>query len=154
MRSAMKGVMTVALVLALSGKAVASEGLVTRESPYNVAETMDRIEAVVRSAGAPVGGVRIFARIDFQQLSGGKIRPNQALLFGSGGALPGLADKYPMATVDLPIKIIVWEDEGGKAWVSYNSAAYLKRRHGAVGADDQLERIGRAPKAFIDKALQ
>ena len=143
----------VVATMALLGNAMASEGLETRPSPYTVAETMDRLEAAVRSAGTPVSGPRIFARIDFQQLSGGKIRPNQAILFGSGGALPGLADRYPTATMDLPIKVLVWEDEGGKAWISYNSAAFLKERHKVAGGDN-IERIDRATKGYIDKALK
>src|SRR5688572_10065869 len=82
--------MLVAMVASLLLNVQADDGLVTRQSPYAVAETMDRVEAVIRAAGPPAGSLRVFARIDFQQLSGGKIRPNQALLFGSGGALAGL----------------------------------------------------------------
>ena len=146
--------MLVALAGSLLFNANAEDGLVTRASPYSVAETMDRLEAVVRAAGPPVGSVRIFARIDFQQLSGGKIRPNQALLFGSGAALPGLADKHPTVTMDLPLKVLVWEDGAGKAWVSFNSPTFLRARHVVDGSDAQLDRIGNAAKGFIEKALQ
>ena len=143
-----------AVVLVSIAHAHADDGLVTRQSPYSVAETMDRLEAVVRAAGPPVGGVRIFARIDFQQLSGGKVRPNQLLMFGSGGALPGLADKYPRVTIDLPVKILVWEDEAGKAWLSFNSDAFMKQRHGLAGSEEQVDRIVKAANGYVEKALK
>lgn len=129
-------------------------GMVTHPSPHPVAETMDRVEAAVRAAITPLNGLRVFARIDFRQLSGDKVRPNQAILFGSGGALAGLADRHATVTMDLPVKILVWEDESGKTWLSYNSAAYLRQRHGVTGSGEQLERIERAAKNYIEKALQ
>lgn len=139
------------MFFSMLGNAVADNGLVTRESRYPVAVTMDRLEAAVKELSA---SVRVFARIDFQSLSGGKIRPNQALIFGTGAALPALAGQTPSVTMDLPLKVLVWEDSAGRTWLSYSSAAYLRQRHGIVGGEEALERITRAYGTVVDKAAQ
>jgi len=143
--------MALTMFFAISGSALADNGLVTRESHYNVGITMDRLEAAVKESSA---SVRIFARIDYQALSGGRISPNQALIFGSGSALPALTAQNPAVTMDLPLKIVVWEDAAGRTWLSYNSAAYLRERHGILGSEDETERIGKAYRNFADKAAQ
>jgi uncharacterized protein (DUF302 family) len=142
---------TFSMSFAMLGSALADNGLVTRESRYPVAVTMDRLEAAVMESSA---SVRIFARIDFQALSGGRISPNQALIFGSGGVLPALAAQNPAVTMDLPLKIVVWEDAAGRTWLTHSSAAYLRERHGIFGSDDAIARIGKAYGTFAEKATQ
>jgi uncharacterized protein (DUF302 family) len=57
------------------------------------------------------------------------MRPTKLLIFGSPKAGTPLMIASPSVAIDLPLKILVAEDADGKAWVSYNSPAYLKDRH-------------------------
>lgn len=97
-----KMIAAIAFALALAAPAWAQEGLVTRPSKYSVAETMNRLESAVKAAKGP----QIFARIDFQALAGGKIRPSQLLIFGSGAVLPPFISAAPTVAIDLPVNRI------------------------------------------------
>jgi len=105
-----------------------NNGLVHIPSPYAVAETLQRLEAMLKSKG-----LTIFARVDHSGEAakvGMQMRPTQLLIFGSpkGGTPVMLA--APSVAIDLPLKALVWEDEHGKVWISHNSSEYLQHRHG------------------------
>jgi uncharacterized protein (DUF302 family) len=57
------------------------------------------------------------------------LRPTKLLIFGNPKAGTPLMIAAPGIAIDLPLKILVWEDAGGKVWISYNSPAYLQARH-------------------------
>ena len=59
-----------------------------------------------------------------------KMPSTKLLIFGSPKAGTPLMLAAPSIAIDLPLKILVWEDNKGKTWVSYNSPEYLKERHG------------------------
>ena len=61
--------------------------------------------------------------------AGLKMNPTQLLIFGSPKAGTPLMVASPTLAIDLPLKALVWEDAGGKVWVSYNAPEYLKQRH-------------------------
>ena len=67
------------------------------------------------------------------------MNPTQLVIFGSPKAGTPLMVASPTLAIDLPLKALVWEDAGGKVWVSYNSAEYLKARHNI--ADELLKNI-------------
>jgi uncharacterized protein (DUF302 family) len=126
-------------------------GMATIQSKYSVAESMDRVEAAVKAAN----GFQIFARIDFQAISalqGGKIRPSQLLIFGRGTVLQTLLSQNPATAIDLPLKILAWEDENGKAMLSYNTGDHLAQRHALTGKEDALKRITDATASFAKSA--
>ena len=58
------------------------------------------------------------------------MRPTKLLIFGNPKAGTPLMIAAPSIAIDLPLKILVWEDAEGKVWISYNSPAYLQKRHG------------------------
>ena len=58
------------------------------------------------------------------------MRPMVLLLFGNAQGGTPLMQSYPTLAIDLPLKALVWEDAGGRVWVSTNSPEYLQRRHG------------------------
>lgn len=103
-------------------------GLVSVESRFGVAETVDRLVEAVTSAG-----LRVFARIDHAAGAhevGAALRPTELLIFGHPkGGTPLMQDRQ-LAGIDLPIKALAWEDEQGKVWLSYNDAHWLAGRHG------------------------
>jgi uncharacterized protein (DUF302 family) len=102
-------------------------GMVHLSSPYSVSETLARLEAVVQSKGIP-----ILARIDHSgdaAKAGLKMQPTQLLIFGNAKAGTPLMVASPSVAIDLPLKALVWQDDEGKVWLSYNSPAYLQQRH-------------------------
>lgn len=150
----MKNLAVVLVAVLLSFGAFAEDtGLATVPSKYSVAETLDRVEAAVKAAN----GFQVFARVDFQSLAalqGGKIRASQLLIFGRGTVLQSLLPQNPVTAIDLPLKILVWEDESGKVMLSYNTGEYLAQRHGINGKEEVLKRITDATATFAKKALE
>jgi uncharacterized protein (DUF302 family) len=112
-------------------------GMVHLGSPYSVPETLKRLESLLQSRG-----LTVFAYIDHSgeaEKVGMKMHPTQLIIFGSpkGGTPVMLAS--PTLAIDLPLKALVWEDAGGKVWLTYNSADYLKQRHNIP--DDLVKNI-------------
>jgi len=103
-------------------------GLVSVESRFGVAETIDRLVETVTGAG-----LRVFARIDHAAGAsevGAALLPTELLIFGHPkGGTPLMQDQQ-LAGIDLPIKALAWEDERGRVWLSYNDAHWLAERHG------------------------
>ena len=104
------------------------EGIVKIAGRHSVDETVDRLKAVLQSKG-----VTLFAIIDHSgeaQKAGMRMPPTKLLIFGNPKAGTPLMLAAPSAAIDLPLKLLVAEDSQGKTWISYNSAEYLKERHG------------------------
>lgn len=102
-------------------------GMVHLSSAYSFSETLLRLESVVQSKG-----LAIFCRVDHSgeaAKAGLKMNPTQLVIFGSPKAGTPLMVASPTLAIDLPLKALVWEDAGGKVWVSYNTPEYLKQRH-------------------------
>jgi uncharacterized protein (DUF302 family) len=105
-----------------------NEGIVDRPSNHSVSETVDRLKNILQSKG-----VMLFAVIDHSgeaEKVGMKMPPTKLLIFGSPKAGTPLMLAAPRSAIDLPLKILIWEDDHGKAWVSYNSPTYLEKRYG------------------------
>jgi uncharacterized protein (DUF302 family) len=105
-----------------------TEGVITKLSPYRVPETLDRLEAILKSKG-----VRIFARVDHSgeaEKAGLQMLPTQLLIFGNPKAGTPAMQAAPLSAIDLPLKALVWQDSTGQVWLSYNDPEYLRRRFG------------------------
>lgn len=103
-------------------------GIVSLSSERSVDATVDRLKDILHSKG-----VTLFALIDHSgeaEKVGVKMPPTKLLIFGSPKAGTPLMLASPSTAIDLPLKILVWEDQQRKVWVSYNSPEYLKERHG------------------------
>jgi uncharacterized protein (DUF302 family) len=103
-------------------------GLIHISSRYPVEETVQRLELLLQAQG-----IKIFCTVDHSgeaAKAGLKMRPTQVVIFGNpkGGTPVMLA--APTAAIDLPLKVLIWEDGEGKVWLSFNSPEYLKQRHG------------------------
>ena len=104
------------------------EGIVKIESHHSVDETIDKLKTILQSKG-----VTLFALVDHSgeaEKVGMKMPPTKLLIFGNPKGGTPLMLASPGAAIDLPLKILVAEDSQGKVWISYNSAEYLKERHG------------------------
>lgn len=103
------------------------KGLVQLQSAHSFANTLERLESYIASKG-----LTIFARIDFSGDAGKaglKMNPTRLIIFGNPKAGTPLMIARPSLAIDFPLKILVSEDDAGKAWVSYNSPEYLRDRH-------------------------
>src|SRR5271163_3883343 len=103
-------------------------GFASKASKYSVAETIERFESLLKAKG-----IKLFALVDHSgeaEKAGLKMRPTKLLIFGNPKGGTPVMVAAPSAAIDLPLKILVWEDAGGKVWASYNSPAYLQQRHG------------------------
>ena len=103
-------------------------GLITQCSRYSVAETAQRFRAAAEQAG-----LTIFAEIDHRrnaEEAGMNLRPTLLLIFGAARGGTPLMQLDQVVGIDLPLKALVWQDDAGTTWLSYNDPAYLARRHG------------------------
>src|SRR5271155_813030 len=110
------------------GGMMPANGLMQVASPYSVDETVQRLESILAERG-----LQLFALVDHSGEAakvGMKMPPTKLLIFGSPKGGTPLMLAAPSLAIDLPLKILVWEDIQGKVWVSYNSPAYLQERHG------------------------
>ena len=106
----------------------ANKGLIDIPSHHSVEQTVERLKNILQSKG-----VTLFAVIDHSgedEKVGMKMRPTKLLIFGNPKAGTPLMLAAPSAAIDLPLKILIWEDGAGKVWVTYNSPEFLRERHG------------------------
>lgn len=109
---------------------MAPEGLITLASRFGPKETMDRLSAAVVARG-----MAVLARIDHASAAAGvglELRPTEVLIFGNPRAGTPLMRQAQTMGVDLPLKALVWRDEAGRTWLSYNDPQWLAGRHGAT----------------------
>src|SRR5882724_12162630 len=99
---------------------VGDEAVVTKLSPWSMSETLARLSAVVAARG-----MEVFAVIDHSGKArdvGLDLRDTKLVIFGSPSALTPLIEAAPLAALDLPLRVVVWED-GYQTRVSYPAPA-------------------------------
>jgi uncharacterized protein (DUF302 family) len=116
----------------------AGTGIIDTPSNHSVDQTVEKLKSILQTKG-----VTLFVLVDHSgeaEKVGMKMRPTKLLIFGNpkGGTPVMLA--APSIAIDLPLKILVWQDGQGKVWLSYNSPAYLQARHGVPA--ELLQNIG------------
>jgi uncharacterized protein (DUF302 family) len=125
-------------------------GLTTLPSAHSAKETIDRLEAEVKSKG-----MAVFARIDHAagaKEAGMALRPTELLIFGNAKAGTPLMQADQTMGIDLPLKALAWEDEEQKVWLSYNEPKWLAGRHGMDGKFSELTQRMAAALAAVAKA--
>ena len=103
------------------------QGLITIASQHSVKDSLDRLEARLGSKN-----IAVFARIDHArgaQAAGLALRPTELLIFGHPKAGTPLMQAGQTAGIDLPLKVLAWQDAAAKVWLSYNDMAWLAQRH-------------------------
>jgi uncharacterized protein (DUF302 family) len=107
---------------------VTTNGIINKPSKHSVDETLGKLQDILQ-----VKGIAVFALVDHSgeaEKVGMKMRPTKLLIFGNPKGGTPLMLAAPSIAIDLPLKILVWQDDQGKVWVSYNSPEYLAERHG------------------------
>jgi uncharacterized protein (DUF302 family) len=102
-------------------------GIMTIPSHHSVEQTVQKLEEILQAKG-----VKLFALIDHSgeaERAGMQLPPTKVLIFGNPKAGTPLMIASPSIAIDLPLKVLVREDDRGKVWISYNTPAYLQARH-------------------------
>jgi len=103
------------------------KGLIDIQSNHSVDETVKKLKGILQAKG-----ITLFALVDHSGEAakvGTTMRPTKLLIFGTPKAGTPVMLAAPSSAIDLPLKILVWEDAQGKVWVTYNSPAFLQERH-------------------------
>ena len=132
--------------------AVADNGLVNVKSPHSVKDTADRLEKALTNKG-----MTIFIRID--HAAGAKkvglaLPPTELVIFGNPKVGTPLMRCSRGVAIDLPQKTLIWEDDQGQVWLTYNDPAYLATRHAITGCEAVLEKVGGALQNFAAAATK
>ncbi|MEO6859470.1 MAG: DUF302 domain-containing protein, partial [Solirubrobacteraceae bacterium] len=121
-----------------------ADGVNTRESPYPFAEILERIEQEIIDRG-----LTVFARIDHRAGARGQgldMQQATVLVFGNPRVGTPAMLAQPLAALDLPLRVLIWEQDG-KTRVSYQEPAFVARRFGIS------EEIPAHAEALVDRAL-
>jgi uncharacterized protein (DUF302 family) len=126
------------------------EGLTSIRSSFGPKETMDRLEAEIRARE-----MKVFARIDHAAGAaevGLTLRPTELIIFGNARGGTPFMQSVQTVGIDLPLRVLVWEDAAGKTWISYNEPGWIARRHGVRNAEQVVSKMGAALSAIARKA--
>ena len=106
---------------------MSEDGLVSVASKYSVKDTLDRLEADLKAKG-----LTVFARIDHAAGAASvamPLRPTEVLIFGNPKGGTPLMQSNQTIGIDLPLKMLGWQDADGKVWLAYTDVSWLARRH-------------------------
>jgi len=104
------------------------DGIISRRSPWSVPDTVTRIVSALEA-----GGVKLFAAIDHSgeaALAGLTLRDTKLLVFGNPAAGTPLMQEKPLIALDLPLKILVWQDDDSEVWMTHFAGPWLAKRYG------------------------
>lgn len=128
-----------------------ADTLVSKTSPHDVATTVDRLTAAVEGAGA-----NVIARVDHAGAAekvGLELPPTQALIFGNPALGSLVMQDNPAAGLDLPMRVVVFEDEGGAVQVVYRDPSELRASHDLPSDAEYLKKMTGALGKLTDAAI-
>ncbi len=145
-------ILLISCIVFCAATVYAEDGLVHVKSAHDVKTTADRLEKVLKTKG-----MTVFNRIDHAagaKKVGHQLRPMELVIFGNPKVGSPLMVCRQSIGIDLPQKALVWQDEAGQAWFSYNRPAYLKDRHKVEGCDEVIAKVTKALGNFAKAATQ
>ena len=122
--------------------------LVTLLSAHGVTETVERLKALLAEKG-----IELFAHVDHAagaRQVGLPLRPTQVLIFGNPRAGTPLMQSRQTIGLDLPLRILVWEDDRAKTWLTYRRLEFLAQLHGLRDRDEVVKALGAGLSALAD----
>ena len=143
-------VLVACLCLPLPGFAV--DGIIILESNHSVSATVDRLESLLKEKG-----MTVMNRIDHSAGAAGvglELRPTELVVFGNPKVGTRLMQCAQSVAIDLPQKVLIWQDESGQTRLAYNDPMYLQQRHGIEGCDAALEKVSGALANFATAATE
>jgi uncharacterized protein (DUF302 family) len=153
-----KLILSLALLPLANAAIGADAGLITKQSRYSVRETVERFEAAVKAKEA--NGFMVFTELDHAEAAkkfGLDMLPRTVIVFGNPKFGTPVMKKTPLLAIDVPPKALVWQDDEGKVWLTYNSAEYLGStiypRHG-LADPPSTPALAKALAEFSDYATK
>jgi len=147
-----------ALLAVANPASAADSGLITKQSRYSVKETVERFETAVKAKEA--NGFLVFTELDHAAAAkkfGLDMLPRTVIVFGNPKFGTPVMKKTPLLAIDVPPKALVWQDDDGKVWLTYNSAEYLGNtiyaRHG-LADPPSTPSLAKALAEFSDYATK
>lgn len=131
-----------ALILLISGTALAVDGMINVQSRHNVNETADRLERILKDKG-----MTVFNRVKHSEGAAGagiELRDTELVIFGNPKVGSPLMKCEQSVAIDLPQKALIWKDSHSRVWISYNDPKYIKKRHGISGCEEVISKIDKA----------
>ena len=128
----------------------ADNGIISIKSSHDVKTTVDRLENILREKG-----MTVFIRINHAegaQKVGKKLRPTELIIFGNPKVGTPLMQCGQSVAIDLPQKALIWQDEAGQVWLSYNDPKYLASRHSIKECGEIIKKIEKALGNFARMA--
>ena len=136
---------------AVAETVISENGLKTKSSPYDVDETVYRLEQIINDKG-----LTLFTRVDHSanaEKVGAELKPTQLLIFGNPKVGTPLMECSPTTALDLPQKILVWQNDDNQTHITYNQPQYLKQRHGIHGCDEILAKVSVVLQNITEQAI-
>lgn len=125
-------------------------GLIINPSPLSVEETVDKLQEAITSRNLNI--MQVINHADNAASVGLELPPTQLIIFGNPNVGTGLMQASRSIGIDLPQKMLVWEDGEGSVQVAYNDIAYLAERHGVTGRDQVITNVTGALAAIVSEA--
>ncbi len=147
-----KTVVALACFLLFVSAAYAQNGLVNVKSSHDVKTTTSRLVKVLKTKG-----MKVFAEIDFTKgarEAGTSLRPMYLVVFGNPKIGTVLMQTTQTAGIDLPMKALIWRDDKGQVWFTYNDPNYIAERHGIKGCEKVLAKMRKALAAIATAATK
>ena len=126
------------------------QGIVALRSFYSVEETANRLESLIKQSS-----LTLFARIDHQAGAdsvGKKLRPTQLFIFGNPQVGTPLMQCNQIVGIDLPQKMLIWQDRSKGVWIGYNNPSYLLNRHNLTDCQQIIKKIEKALSSLANSA--
>ncbi|CCN37563.1 conserved hypothetical protein [Vibrio nigripulchritudo SO65] len=130
----------------------ADNGLITVKSHHSVEQTAEKLINVLESKG-----MTVFTQIKHDEGAkkvGMELRPTRLVIFGNPKVGTPLMKCSQTTAIDLPQKMLIWQDASGENWLSYNSPDYLNDRHGLEGCAKVIGKVKQALGNFAKAATQ
>jgi uncharacterized protein (DUF302 family) len=129
---------------------LANADMLTLPSAHGATETVERLKSLLAQKR-----IQVFADIDHAagaQKAGLALRPTRVLIFGNPQAGTPLLQSQQTIGLDLPLRVLVWEDEPGKVWLTYHRPGFLAKRHGVLDRDEAVEALDAGLAALVRAA--
>jgi uncharacterized protein (DUF302 family) len=130
----------------------ADDGLIVKRSPHSVAVTLDRLTDALKARG-----IGVVARVDHAgaaQKIGETLKPTQLLIFGNPKLGTALMQSNRRIGLELPMKVLAWEDDGGQVWLAYVKPDVLKSEYSVSGRDDLFKEMAQALEKLTEEAVK
>jgi uncharacterized protein (DUF302 family) len=134
----------------MSASLGAIEGLINIKCGFGPKETMDRVKTEIRA-----GGLNVFACIDHAAGAaevGLSLAPTYLIIFGNARGGTPLMQTVQTVGIDLPLKILVWQDAANNTWLSYNEPRWIAQRHNVTTAEPVVSKMTAMLSAIAKEA--